>query len=158
MENATPVTISSLVDRPDFIDACAAWTYGQWGVGSTRTLESTLERFRLAASDHAIPLTVVAHIDDRPVGMASLFDDDCDLRPCLRPWLAAVFVHPDHRGKGVAGLLIESVEQAARRLGEDTIYLTTQDSQSLYARYGWQHAGIVQYPDCDLYLMHKALG
>ncbi|WP_162619738.1 GNAT family N-acetyltransferase [Salinicola acroporae] len=61
-------------------------------------------------------------------------------------------------GKGVAGLLIESVEQAARRLGEDTIYLTTKDSQTLYARYGWQHAGIVQYPDCDLYLMHKALG
>lgn len=48
--------------------------------------------------------------------------------------------------------------QAARRLGEDTIYLTTQDSQRLYARYDWQHAGIVQYPDCDLYLMHKALG
>lgn len=153
-----PVTISSLVDRPDFIDACAAWTYGQWGVGSTRTLESTLQRFRQAAGDQNIPLTFVAHIGDRPVGMASLFDDDCDLRPELRPWLAAVFVHPDHRGNGIAGLLIQTVEHAAQRLGEGALYLTTKDSQNLYARYGWRHAGIVQYPQCDLYLMHKALG
>jgi GNAT superfamily N-acetyltransferase len=89
--------------------------------------------------------------------MASLFDDDCELRPDLRPWLAAVFVHPDHRGNDVAGLLIQAVEQAARRLGEEMIYLTTKDSQSLYAGHGWQHAGIVQYPDCDLYLMQKPL-
>ncbi|WP_087720497.1 GNAT family N-acetyltransferase [Salinicola salarius] len=152
-----PVTISSLVDRPDFIDACAAWTYGQWGVGSTRTLESTLERFRQAASDSVMPLTFVAHVNDRPIGMASLFEDDCELRPDLRPWLAAVFVHPDHRANGVAGLLIQAVEQAARRLGEEMIYLTTTDSQNLYTSHGWQHAGIVQYPDCDLYLMQKPL-
>lgn len=151
------VTISSLVDRPNFIDACAAWTYGQWGVGSTRTLDSTLERFRRSAHDQAIPLTFVAHIADRPIGMASLFEDDCELRPDLRPWLAAVFVHPDHRGNGVAGLLIQAVEHAAQQLGEHTIYLTTKDSQNLYTRHGWQHTGIVQYPDDDLYLMHKPL-
>jgi len=49
-------------------------------VGSARTLESTLERFRQAAGDHDIPLTFVAHINDQPIGMASLFDDDCDRR------------------------------------------------------------------------------
>ncbi len=89
--------------------------------------------------------------------MTSLFEDDCELRPDLRPWLAALFVHPDHSGNGVAGLLIRAVEQAARRLGEKMIYLTTKDSHNLYTRHGWQHTGIVQYPHDDLYLMHKPL-
>ncbi|WP_456268824.1 GNAT family N-acetyltransferase [Kushneria sp. AK178] len=151
------IEITPLHQRPAFIDACSAWTFGQWGVYSRRTLEETRLLFASAAHGSGLPLTRVAHDGDRPLGMASLFDNDCAQRPDLRPWLAAVFVHPDYRGRGIAGQLIEAIEQDARARGETGLHLITADSQTLYERHGWQRTGTVDYPDRICVLMAKAL-
>lgn len=149
--------ITSLSERPAFIDACSAWTFGQWGVYSRRTLEETRLLFASAAHGSGLPLTRVAHEGDRPFGMASLFDNDCARRPDLRPWLAAVFVHPDHRGRGIAGRLIKAIEQDARARGETRLYLITADHQALYEGHGWHRTGTVDYPDRACVLMEKTL-
>ncbi|GHC23505.1 N-acetyltransferase [Kushneria pakistanensis] len=151
------IEITSLHERPEFIDACSAWAYGQWGVHSVRTLEETRLLFASAAHGSGLPFTRVAHHGNWPVGMASLADNDCSRRPDLRPWLAAVFVHPDYRGQGIAARLIETVEHAARAQGEDRLHLITAHSQTLYERHGWHKTGMVQYPDRDCVLMEKAL-
>ncbi|WP_438765300.1 GNAT family N-acetyltransferase [Kushneria sp. TE3] len=151
------IEITPLQQRPEFIDACSAWAYGQWGVHSRRTLEETRLTFASAAHGSGLPLTQVAHHGDRPVGMASLFENDCAQRPDLRPWLAAVFVHPDYRGRGIAGRLIETIEQVAHSRGETGLYLITTDHQGLYERHGWSNTGSVSYPDRLCVLMEKRL-
>ncbi|WP_299257397.1 GNAT family N-acetyltransferase [uncultured Kushneria sp.] len=150
-----PIEIVPLHERPAFIDACSAWAYGQWGVHSPRTLEETRLLFASAVHGSGLPLTWVAQHGDYPVGMASLFEDDCSKRPDLRPWLAAVFVHPDYRGRKLAARLIETVEAAARARGEKRLYLITAHQQMLYERHGWRRTGTVNYPDRPCTLMEK---
>ncbi|WP_263281394.1 hypothetical protein [Halotalea alkalilenta] len=36
------IALTSLNTRPEFTDACAAWSYSEWGVHSPRTLLATL--------------------------------------------------------------------------------------------------------------------
>ena len=150
-----PIEIIPLHERPEFIDACSAWAYGQWGVHTTRTLEETRLLFASAAHGTGLPLTWVAQHGDYPVGMASLFEDDCSKRPDLRPWLAAVFVHPDYRGRRLAARLIETVEHVAHARGEERLYLITAHQQTLYERHGWCKTGTVDYSDRACVLMEK---
>ncbi|ART63108.1 GNAT family N-acetyltransferase [Kushneria marisflavi] len=149
------IEIIPLHEQPEFADACSAWGYGQWGVHSTRTLDEARLLFASAAHGSGLPLTWVARHGDYPVGMASLADNDCSKRPDLRPWLAAVFVHPDYRGQGLAAQLIETVEHAARARGEARLYLITANQQTLYERHGWQKIGMVDYPERPCTLMEK---
>ena len=151
------ITIVPLHERPEFVDACSAWAYGQWGVHAGRTLEETRLLFAGAAHGSGLPLTWVARHGDRPVGMASLADNDCSKRPDLRPWLAAVLVHSDYRGRGLAARLIETVERHARALGEDRLYLSTANGQTIYEHLGWCRMGMVDYPDRPCALMEKLL-
>ena len=72
-----------------------------------------------------VPIVFVAlGDDDGIVGTASLIFDDLEGDP-RNPWLASVFVPPEHRKKGIASALVRTVEDAARRIGYDRLYLFT---------------------------------
>jgi GNAT superfamily N-acetyltransferase len=55
----------------------------------------------------------------------------------LTPWLAGVFVAPEHRSHGIGAALVERVVQEARALGILRLYLYTSGSGALYLRLGW---------------------
>jgi putative acetyltransferase len=57
--------------------------------------------------------TWLAICETKPVGFSDLKADGC---------LDMMFVHPDHQGKGVAGLLLKTVEAAARSQGHRRIF------------------------------------
>ena len=58
-------------------------------------------------------------------------------RPKLSPWLAGVFVAPEHRRRGIGAALVERVVQEARALDIPRLYLYTPGGGTLYARLGW---------------------
>ncbi len=61
-----------------------------------------------------------------------------------RAELAKLMVHPGHRRKGIAGLLIETAEQAAAEHGRTLIILDTREgdpSNLLYQSRGYVEAG-----------------
>lgn len=55
-----------------------------------------------------IPLTLVASLNRCPVGTATLLAHDVETEewPDLTPWLAAVYVMPEYRRRGVGAALI----------------------------------------------------
>ncbi len=65
----------------------------------------------------AVPFTVVALADGVPVGSCLVIDNDCVHRPQLTPWVAAVFVKPESRGRGVASAILEEAATIATRSG-----------------------------------------
>ena len=74
----------------------------------------------------------------RPTGTASLVEDD-DLPDAMEqgPWLAAVWVHPDHRRHGDGTRLVAAATATARTLGHAMLYLYTHDAVGWYERAGW---------------------
>jgi N-acetylglutamate synthase-like GNAT family acetyltransferase len=62
---------------------------------------------------------------------------DMDTRMELSPWLAGVFVTPEHRGRGVGAAMVRRVIDDATALGVRRLYLYTPSTEHFYSRLGW---------------------
>jgi N-acetylglutamate synthase-like GNAT family acetyltransferase len=60
--------------------------------------------------------------------------------------MAAVYVHPFHRGLKISLALIDRLIDEARRLNYKEIYLQTGNAQDLYRKFGWKEIDRVDSP------------
>lgn len=153
-------TLEILPLSPDspHVTTIAGWQYEQWGhlhPGETFT------RWRRSLVTHCgsrgVPSVFVALCDTRPVGTASLVEDDMSMRRELSPWLASVFVLPDWRGQGIASRLVQRVEREAQDSGFAHCYLFTPDQQALYRRLGWEEHEALNYQGEEVTIMVRRL-
>jgi GNAT superfamily N-acetyltransferase len=138
--------IAYLADYPQYLPCVADWIYKEWGwelPGST--LESIRSEFSQYLNTDHIPLTMLALVDSQPVGTASITLHDMNTRMELTPWLAAVYVLPEFRRRGLGSELVRAIESAAIRLQLECLYLFTPDQESFYARLGWSVLEIVEF-------------
>nr|WP_254869817.1 GNAT family N-acetyltransferase [Thalassospira sp. HF15] len=130
-----------MADRPDCVDACAAWAYGRWGVQKP---DSSLERvrgyFAQCCQKDDLPLTLLAINQETglPIGMASLWPQDGTDWPDKTPWIAAVYTLYRYRGQGVAKSLIDRILKEAKRFDIKTIYLKSGSAAGMYLRLGFE--------------------
>lgn len=150
--------IVPLVERPDLAEQVAVWGFGEWGhLNPGQTLEQRGAQVRRKTNVDRVPIAFVAlGDDDGLVGTASLIFDDLEGDP-RNPWLASVYVPPEHRKKGIASALVRAVEDAARRIGYDRLYLFTSTAPSLYAGMGWRTLEQRDYRGEHIQVMEKAL-
>ncbi|MGP2974357.1 GNAT family N-acetyltransferase [Serratia nematodiphila] len=126
--------IIPLSECPQFADVCAAWAFGQWGSQRGGSLARTQLRFAQCSRPS----------DDRQ-------------RQDLTPWLAGVFVHPDHRRKGIAHRLEMAIVEAARQRHHSVLHLITDKSEALYAGWGWHPVERRRQHDEEVVVMAKTL-
>ncbi len=129
--------IIDLADATDLVETCAAWSFGLWGCQSGGSLSETQARFAAAILPSREAFTFVARRGGKPAGMASLRAADFKGRPDLTPWMASVYVHPDHRQFGLAHALVHRVEDQAHALGHLRLHLISEHAETLYAELGW---------------------
>jgi GNAT superfamily N-acetyltransferase len=136
--------IDYLANHPNAIPALARWHHEQWQhLNPGDTVEQRIIQLQAHLGKRQIPTTFVA-LSPREapgilLGSASLTAHDMDTRPDFSPWLASVFVAPEHRRQGIGTALIRRVIQEAEALGTDNLYLfTTPDKHGFYARLGWE--------------------
>lgn len=152
------VTIAPLVERPDLAAQVAAWGFAEWGhLNPGETLKQRVIRIEGKMNVDRVPIAFVA-LDDRGgiVGTASLIFDDLEGDP-RNPWLASVYVPPEQRKKGIASALVQTVEDAARRLGYTRLYLFTSTAPKLYADLGWRPLEQRDYRGDHIQIMDKTL-
>jgi N-acetylglutamate synthase-like GNAT family acetyltransferase len=135
--DVTDFDIIELADAPELLDTCASWSFGLWGCQSGGSLAATQADFVSATRHARDAFTFVARRSARTAGMASLRASDFKGRPDLTPWLAGVYVHPEHRRAGLAHALVQRVEAQARQQGHLRLYLITEQAETLYAELGW---------------------
>ncbi|MBN8751329.1 MAG: GNAT family N-acetyltransferase [Variovorax sp.] len=147
-----------LVERPDLVEQVSVWGFAEWGhLNPGQTLEERTARIRGKMNVDRVPIAFVALGEEgRIVGTASLIFDDLEGDP-RNPWLASVFVRPEHRKKGIASALVRTVEDAARRLGYSRLYLFTSSAPALYAGLGWQALEQRVYRGEHIQVMDKSL-
>lgn len=149
MERQTDPTIPALVrpateaDLPAILDI-----YNHAVLHSTATFDEeprALEDQRRWLREHAHPYAVVVAVSgDRVAGWASL--SPFHARPAYRFTAEdSVYVHPEHRGRGIGGLLLAELLSLARGNGFHTVVARitggNDASVRLHARLGFEHAG-----------------
>jgi GNAT superfamily N-acetyltransferase len=138
MKAAMPFTISDLRQRPEFFDIVADRIWQAWWKADGHPLDYISGRLRGNMSATPIPLALVAHDGKSFLGTASVIASDLAERSQLTPWVAAVWVEPDARQRGVGGALVNRATQDCFALGVSRAYLCARPRRSaFYERLGW---------------------
>jgi predicted N-acetyltransferase YhbS len=132
---AEPVSIDHLCRTPEHIERVASWIHGAFWTRSGKGVETVIDLLRLADNPGRIPLSFLAFAGNDPAGTVQLIACDSRARPDLTPWLAALYVDPPHREKGIGGRLVRRLVLEASRLGCAEMFLET-DIPEFYARLG----------------------
>ena len=149
--------IVTTVDRPDLIDVAAEWIWNAFWKKNGYTLEQIRA---LVISSNAVvgpSQCMLLLVDGVPVGTAGLIRNDLDSRPELTPWLAAMYVRPELRGRGYALELIRAVENAAVLAGYSQVWLYTLVAEGLYLKAGWQSVERFEMEGVQAVLMRRDL-
>jgi N-acetylglutamate synthase-like GNAT family acetyltransferase len=133
-----PFMISDLRQCPEFFDTVADRIWRAWWQPEHYPLDHITGRLRENMADTSIPLALVAHDGEAFLGTASVIASDLAERPQLTPWIAAVWVEPQARQRGVGSALINRATQGCFALGFSRAYLCARPQRSaLYERLGW---------------------
>jgi GNAT superfamily N-acetyltransferase len=127
-----------LFNHPELTGLLAEWHHREWGKIRGEEIADSVALLEMSKSPDQLPLIIIAFENGKPVGMVRLIEHDIPTRKDLTPWLAALYVPPVERNKGVGSFLVVSAVAQARRLGYKKIFLFTSDKIALYAGLGWR--------------------
>ena len=151
--------IEFLKDNAGFIDQMAALMFKEWGhVRPGTTIERFYNYLNEKLNADKIPLTLIAKSErNELLGFASIVASDMEINKEWSPWISGVFVLPQHRRKGVGGLLVGRLEQVARNLGFERLYLYTFDKEGFYSNLFWTKVKEEFYLNSNVVVMTKNL-
>jgi predicted N-acetyltransferase YhbS len=135
MPGSPVYSIDHLCRHPAHMAPVAAWIHGAFWTRSGHGVEVVLGLLRAAANPDRIPLSLLAMADGEAAGTVNLIACDSKARPDLTPWLAALFVEPKHRGKGIGAALVRRLVVEAARLECSELFLET-DIPAFYESLG----------------------
>lgn len=132
--------IALLADRPDTLDALAAFMirawpdyYGPSGPGdAARDLNTRLNRTSL-------PVGLVAIVDEVPGGAAALTRERDGT-----PWLSSLVVDETRRNQGLGSALTAAAEDQARHMGFKRLFCATKTASGILLQRGWRRHGNLQ--------------
>ena len=106
-----------------------------WADRDVYSVEQLERRLREANASHRVPLSLIAVEGDSLLGTVNLIHSDDEARPHLSPWLAALVVVPQARGRGIGTALVNALLGQARAMGVSRLFLGT-DNPGYYERFG----------------------
>ncbi len=139
----TPVStigfaISDLRERPEFFDIVADRIWRASWKDAGYPLDYISGRLTENLNPEPLPIALVAHDGAEFLGTASVIASDLEECPQYTPWVAAVWVEPQVRSRGVGGALVERAARDCFALGVARAYLCARPALTdFYRRLGW---------------------
>ena len=123
-------------DEPAF-DVVARWRYDAFFAPDGITFEESRDALHTWMEGLGYETALLAEVDGRPAGSCLFVREEIDPKHDLTPWLAALYVAPEFRNRGIATALVRAIEQHARSVGCSELHLYTITAEPLYAKLGW---------------------
>ena len=136
------VNIISIRENPNYLERGIDYFTAKWGIdrriyadciSNSITTESPLPRWYLMLKGSEI------------IGSYGLVTNDFISRQDLYPWLCALYIEENERGKKLGGTLLNHGRKEAANLGYKKLYLST-DHDGYYEKYSWRHIATGFHP------------
>jgi GNAT superfamily N-acetyltransferase len=154
----THLRISYLAEHPEAVPMLKQWFETEWidyyGPAGPGDAEQDLLAY---SGREKLPVALVAFCEGQLCGIAALKPESISTHKHLYPWVAAGFVVPGFRRRGIGANLVSALEDIARELGYSTIYCGTSTATGLLKRHEWQFMERVRYNGEDVSIYWKAL-
>jgi GNAT superfamily N-acetyltransferase len=135
------IVISDMPANSRFARIGAQWAFDDWKeTDPDDNIQWYLDVYSESATDpSSLPISLAATANDELAGVACVVLDD-ELPDAMEPgpWVAAVFVNPEYRGRSVGKELVKEVVRRARELGHSDVYLYTRHVAHWYETFGWE--------------------
>lgn len=129
----------TLREQPDLKDTAAGWFSGKWNVPLAAYTEC-MDEFLSGKTEYGWYICLCKGII---VGGLGIIENDFHENKDLTPNVCAVYTEPEHRGRGIAGKLLDMAVDDMKSKGFSALYLVT-DHTGLYERYGWEFLCMVK--------------
>ncbi len=136
--------IISVRENPEFADTAIAYFQKHWASENSKMVYEDCIRHAITAKV-PLPQWYLLYDGENIVGCAGLITNDFISRMDLYPWLCALYIEPDYRGRALGQLLIEKGKEDARKGGFSELYLCT-DHVGYYEHYGFTFVGTGYHP------------
>ncbi len=128
-----------LTEIPSIKDEAAEWFHSKWSVPKEAYLEC-MEACLNGETEYDWYLCLDG---DRIAAGLGVIENDFHDRKDLTPNVCAVYTEKAHRGRGIAGKLLNMAVEDCRQKGISPIYLLTNHT-GFYERYGWEFLCMAQ--------------
>lgn len=133
--------IFNIKERPEFIEEIAILTRKEWGQKNISE-EEFQNQVKSAVGritenlDNPYYCKLVLVDNDKLIGFISIFENDCDEKPDLKPWYATMYVKSEYRGNGYSRMLNDAIIAEAKKRGFKKLYLKS-DLVNYYEKFGF---------------------
>lgn len=132
------VTMFSLKERPEFFETIADRVWREWWKHKGHSAEDVAKGLHDALDEKGCHEAFIASANGDYCGSALIIKSDLDERPEYTPWVAAVWVEPEHRRKGLGAALVAHAAKSAFESGLEQVFLcATPKNSSYYEKLGW---------------------
>lgn len=133
------IEVRYLSDVPSALPLLARWFTEEWepyyGSGGPGNAAADL---KASCQREELPIGLIAvSAADEVLGTISLKSSSISHHH-LGPWGAAFLVGKEYRRRGVGSILLEALEDEARRLGFESVFMSTDGATNLVERRGWR--------------------
>ena len=130
--------IVDLKTAPHYFDVIADRIWNAWWKPSGAELADVEAALTDVVSSDVFPFTLVCAEGEVFVGTVTCIATDIEARPELGPCVAALWVEPDRRGRGVADRLVDAALLRLHAAGYEHAYLAARRPlRDYYSGRGW---------------------
>lgn len=130
------LVIEHLADHIEYIDTVTNWLWKEFGNENNYDFFHSIIINSLTKNN--LPLTFIALEDNELAGTIGLWRSDLVSRQDLFPWLSALYVKENFRGKRIGQKLQNFLVQYCKEAGFKELFLYT-DINNYYEKTGWEY-------------------
>ena len=129
--------IFNLKEKPEYLKEVTLLEMKEWAEDKNITEERLKDKMEgiITRFDSEYFCKLVLLDEDKLIGFISMFEEDMDERPDLKPWYATMYVKSEYRGKGYSKILNAAILDEANNRGFDKLYLKST-LNNYYEKFG----------------------
>lgn len=136
--------VISVRENPTYLEATIRYFQKRWGSKETNDLYADSITHALTATT-PLPQWYLLYDGKQIVGCAGLITNDFISRMDLFPWLCALYIEEQARGKNLSQFLVDKVKEDTKAFGFTHLYLCT-DHIGFYEKLGFTCIGKGYHP------------